>query len=172
MVTPRRDPRDIRRDLHRRLTLGALAGPVKLLSFDEILDRIRKTNRNVKQLELALILEEQMDRGVVEREEYRGLPHYRLRDPSLGPPIHTSLAGEPGTPFAAFRRAEVLYLERSGWTLNQRGRWSHPLNPRQGFYTEHALLHQIHADESLLVRRRLGLPVHSRPLSARAQKRG
>lgn len=163
MVTPRRDPAIKRADAHRRIFFRVLGGQVKLQSFDEIFKAMRRLSCNVSNLDLALFIEEQIDRGTIERVTFRCKPHYQLRDPALGPPLHPALAGEPGTAYAAFRRAEVLYLERSGWVLHEKtGKWTHPANTRASFWTEAALLHQIHADETLLVHRRLGLPIHSR----------
>ena len=170
MVTPRKNPVLIRSDRLKRLLAIALSGPVKLLSFDEIFKRMRKTEggKRLTQIELALLIQEQQDRSVVESILFRARPHYRLRDPALGAVIHPSLAGEPGTPYAAFRRAEVLYLESSGWELHpSSGKWSHPRNGKDRFWTEAALLLQIHADEDLLVRKRLGVFIHERPPQAR-----
>lgn len=156
----------------REVALGILLGPVKLLLAREWHEAMARAGAKMIAEDFALLIEELLDRGAIEQTTFKGRAAFRLRDQALGPVVHPSLAGEPGTPYAAFRRAETLYLQRSNWTLVERlGRWTHPTNTRQSYWTEAALLLQIHADESLLVRKGLGLAVHSRPLATRTIKK-
>lgn len=156
----------------RGLALGILAGPVKLLLAREWHEAMARIGVRMPAEDFALLIEELLDRGDIEQTTFRERAAFRLRDQALGAVIHPALAGEPGTPYAAFRRAEVLYLQRSNWTLVERlGRWTHPSNTRMSYWTEAALLLQIHADESLLVRKGLGIAVHSRPIEVQAAPR-